>query len=28
VYRVKVPMILRVSEYEKNDIKISTRAEL
>jgi hypothetical protein len=28
VYRVEVPMILRVSEYEKNDIKISTRAEL
>jgi len=28
VYRVEAPLILRVSEYEKNDIKISTRAEL
>jgi len=28
VYRVEVPIVLRVSEYEKSDIKISTRAEL
>jgi hypothetical protein len=28
VYRVEVPMILRISEYEKSDIRIGTRVEL